>query len=29
VLYSIATTLYWTWFRDVDRRSLAERAAVS
>jgi MFS family permease len=29
VLYSIATTLYWTWFRDVDRQSLAERAAVS
>jgi MFS family permease len=22
-LYSIATALYWVWFRDVDRRSLA------
>jgi len=29
VLYSIATSLYWTWFRDVDRRALAEASAVS
>ena len=28
-LYSLATLLYWTWFRDVDRRALAARAAGS
>jgi hypothetical protein len=22
VLYSVATLLYWTWFRDADRRKL-------
>jgi MFS family permease len=27
-LYSIATILYWTWFRDVDRRTLAARRAA-
>ncbi len=27
-LYSIATVLYWAWFRDVDRRALAARAAA-
>jgi MFS family permease len=27
-LYSIATGLYWTWFRAVDRRALAARVAV-
>ena len=26
-LYSLATLLYWAWFRDVDRRTLAARAA--
>jgi MFS family permease len=26
-LYSIATCLYWVWFREVDRRTLAARAA--
>lgn len=25
-LYSIATTLYWTWFRDADRHKFQERA---
>ena len=29
VLYSIATALYWTWFRPAERRTLAERRAVS
>ena len=29
VLYSIATLLYWTWFRKADRRALAERRLVS
>jgi MFS family permease len=28
-LYSTATILYWTWFREVDRRTLAARAAGS
>jgi hypothetical protein len=28
-LYSIATILYWTWFREVDRKTLAARAAGS
>ena len=27
-LYSIATGLYWTWFRRVDRQALAARAAA-
>jgi hypothetical protein len=27
-LYSIATGLYWAWFRDVDRQVLAARAAA-
>ena len=27
-LYSIATVLYWVWFRAVDRRVLAARAAA-
>ncbi len=27
-LYSIATILYWTWFRDADRRALAARRAA-
>jgi hypothetical protein len=27
-LYSIATVLYWAWFRDVDRQALAARAAA-
>jgi hypothetical protein len=27
-LYSIATSLYWIWFRRVDRRTLATRAAA-
>jgi hypothetical protein len=27
VLYSVATGLYWTWFRHVDRRALAARQA--
>lgn len=26
-LYTIATTLYWTWFREADRRALAARRA--
>jgi MFS family permease len=26
-LYSIATILYWTWFREADRRALAARRA--
>ena len=26
-LYSVATTLYWTWFRDADRHKFQERAA--
>jgi len=25
LLYSVATALYWTWFRDVDRRALEAR----
>ena len=25
-LYTVATSLYWVWFRDVDRRALAARA---
>ena len=29
VLYSVATTLYWIWFRDVDRRRLRERALAA
>jgi MFS family permease len=29
VLYSIATALYWTWFRPSERRALAERRLVS
>jgi MFS family permease len=29
VLYSVATLLYWTWFRRADRRALAERRLVS
>jgi hypothetical protein len=28
-LYSIATVLYWTWFRAADRHALEERRAVS
>ncbi len=28
VLYTVATSLYWAWFRDVDRRALATRAAA-
>ncbi len=28
-LYTIATGLYWTWFRDADRRALASRMARS
>ncbi len=27
-LYSVATLLYWIWFRDVDRRVLAARSAA-
>ena len=27
-LYTTATVLYWLWFRDVDRRALATRAAA-
>ena len=27
-LYSVATVLYWHWFRAVDRRRLAARAAT-
>ena len=27
-LYSVATSLYWVWFRDVDRRTMAARAAA-
>ena len=27
-LYTIATGLYWAWFRDVDRRVLAARSAA-
>jgi MFS family permease len=27
-LYTIATCLYWAWFRDVDRRVLAARSAA-
>ena len=27
VLYSVATVLYWMWFRDADRRALAARMA--
>ncbi len=29
VLYSIATVLYWVWFREADRRALAARTAVA
>jgi MFS family permease len=28
VLYSTATLLYWTWFRDADRKALMARTAV-
>lgn len=28
-LYSVATMLYWTWFREADRRTLAGRAAAA
>lgn len=28
MLYTLATALYWTWFRDADRRALAARRAV-
>jgi hypothetical protein len=28
-LYSIATLLYWSWFRDADRRALEERRAAA
>jgi MFS family permease len=28
-LYTIATSLYWTWFRRVDQRALAERRGLS
>jgi MFS family permease len=28
-LYSIATFLYWTWFRDADRRALALRRSAA
>jgi hypothetical protein len=28
LLYSVATALYWVWFRDVDRRVLASRVAA-
>ena len=27
-LYSVATALYWAWFRDVDRRTMAARATA-
>ena len=27
-LYTVATSLYWVWFRDVDRQALAARAAA-
>jgi MFS family permease len=27
-LYTIATVLYWTWFRDADRRALAARRSA-
>jgi MFS family permease len=27
-LYSVATSLYWVWFRDVDRQTMAARAAA-
>jgi hypothetical protein len=27
-LYSVATGLYWLWFRDADRRALEARAAA-
>jgi MFS family permease len=27
-LYTVATSLYWVWFRDVDRRVLAARASA-
>jgi hypothetical protein len=27
-LYTVATALYWVWFRDVDRRALGARAAA-
>lgn len=29
VLYSVATALYWMWFRGADRRALAARASAS
>lgn len=29
VLYSVATVLYWVWFRAVDRRKLRERALAA
>jgi MFS family permease len=28
-LYTVATSLYWTWFRRVDQRALAERRGLS
>ena len=28
-LYSIATGLYWLWFRDADKRALAARTATA
>jgi MFS family permease len=28
-LYSVATILYWTWFRGADRRALSERRAAA
>jgi hypothetical protein len=27
-LYTIATVLYWVWFREIDRRVLRSRAAA-
>ncbi len=29
VLYSVATLLYWAWFREADRRALASRATAA
>ena len=29
LLYSVATLLYWTWFRAADRRALEQRRLVS
>ena len=28
LLYTVATGLYWVWFRGVDREALASRAAA-